>query len=115
MSEPPIPPPPRLHFELITLFPELFDSFLGASLLGKAIASGLVAVSRTNPRDSGIGRHRSVDDSPYGGGPGMVLRPEPLAAAIDDIEAARGPTHRVLLSPQGRLFTQALAAELATR
>ncbi len=105
----------RLHVELVTLFPELFDSFLSASLLGKAIAAGLVAVTRTNPREAGLGRHRSVDDSPYGGGPGMVLRPEPLATTIDEIEAARGPTHRVLLSPQGRLFDQALAAQLAAR
>ena len=106
---------PRLHIELCTLFPELFDSFLSASLLGKAIAAGLVAVTRSNPRDAGLGRHRSVDDAPYGGGPGMVLRPEPLATTIDEIEAARGPTHRVLLSPQGRLFDQALAGELAAR
>ena len=108
-------PAPGLHFELLTLFPELFDSFLTASLLGKAIDTGLLAVSRTNPRDHGLGRHRSVDDAPYGGGPGMVLRPEPLAAAIEAVEAARGPTHRVLLSPQGRLFSQAVAAELVTR
>ncbi len=105
----------RLHFELVTLFPELFDSFLSASLLGKAVEGGLIAVTRSNPRDNGLGRHRSVDDAPYGGGPGMVLRPEPLAATIEQIEAARGPTHRVLLSPQGRLFSQALAAEMVTR
>jgi tRNA (guanine37-N1)-methyltransferase len=105
---------PRLHFELLTLFPELFDSFLAASLLGKAIETGLLAVTRTNPRDHGLGRHRSVDDAPYGGGPGMVLRPEPLAASVEAVEAARGPTHRVLLSPQGRLFSQAVAAELVT-
>jgi tRNA (guanine37-N1)-methyltransferase len=117
MSEPgsPAPSGPRLHFEIVTLFPELFDSFLTTSLLGKAIESGLVAVTRTNPREQGLGRHRSVDDSPYGGGPGMVLRPEPLAAAIDQVETARGPAHRLLLSPQGRLFTQPLAAELSTR
>jgi tRNA (guanine37-N1)-methyltransferase len=104
---------PNLHFELVTLFPELFDSFLAASLLGKAITAGLVVVSRTNPRDFGLGRHHSVDDAPYGGGPGMVLRPEPLSAAIDQIEQARGPAHRLLLSPQGRLFDQAMAARLA--
>jgi tRNA (guanine37-N1)-methyltransferase len=113
MNEGPVAP--RLHFELVTLFPELFDSFLSASLLGKAIETGLVAVTRTNPREHGLGRHRSVDDSPYGGGPGMVLRPEPLAAAIDAIEAARGPTHRLLLSPQGRLFSQSVAADLVAR
>jgi tRNA (guanine37-N1)-methyltransferase len=103
---------PKLHFEILTLFPELFDSFLTASLLGKAIEAGLVAVTRTNPRDFGVGKHRSVDDSPYGGGPGMVMRPEPLAAAVEAVEAARGPCHRILLSPQGRLFDQPMAEAL---
>jgi tRNA (guanine37-N1)-methyltransferase len=112
----PVPPAaPLLDVELITLFPELFDSFLRASLLGKAIAGGLVRVHRTNPRDFAPGRHRQVDDSPYGGGPGMILRPEPVAAAIDAAEAARGRAHRLLLAPAGRLFDQALAAELAAR
>jgi tRNA (guanine37-N1)-methyltransferase len=117
MSEPEAPPAPTpaLAFELITLFPEFFDSVLGASLLGKAINAGLLQVNRTQLRDFGIGRHKSVDDSPYGGGPGMVLRPEPLAAAIESVEAARGPCHRILLSPQGRPFDQAIAADLAGR
>jgi tRNA (guanine37-N1)-methyltransferase len=104
-----------MQFEIITLFPELFDSFLSASLLGKAIESGVLEVFRTSPRDFGVGRHKSVDDSPYGGGPGMVLRPEPLAGAIEHAEAARGPCHRVLLSPQGRLFDQARARALAAQ
>src|SRR4051812_31975088 len=117
MSEPEAPPAPTpaLAFELITLFPEFFDSVLAASLLGKAINAGLLQVNRTQLRDFGIGRHKSVDDSPYGGGPGMVLRPEPLAAAIESVEAARGPCHRILLSPQGRPFDQAIAADLAGR
>lgn len=107
--------PARLAFEVVTLFPELFDSFLQTSLLGKAIAEGIIAVHRTNPRDFAPGRHRQVDDAPYGGGPGMVLRPEPVAAAIDDAEAHRGLTHRILLSPSGSLFTQVTAARLAAR
>jgi tRNA (guanine37-N1)-methyltransferase len=106
---------PLLEVEIVTLFPELFDSFLGASLLGKAIESGVIAVHRTNPRAFGVGRHQSVDDAPYGGGPGMVLRPDPLAAAIEDIERQRGRAHRVFFSPSGRLFAQPLAAELAAR
>lgn len=105
---------PRLHVELVTLFPDLFDSFLRTSLLGKAIEAGLVAVDRTSPRDFAPGRHKSVDDTPYGGGPGMIFRPDPLAAAIDHAET-RGPAHRVFLSPSGRLFTQAKAAELLQR
>src|SRR5688572_16745903 len=104
-----------LHVELVTLFPELFDSFLAASLLGKAIESGLVAVDRTNPRDYARGRHKNVDDTPYGGGPGMVMRPDPIAAAIDDVEARRGRAFRVFLSPSGTLFSQPLATELANR
>jgi tRNA (guanine37-N1)-methyltransferase len=109
------PSSPRLGIEIITLFPEVFDSFLQASLLGKALASGLIAVEKTNPRDFAPGRHRQVDDSPYGGGPGMILRPDPVAAAIDDAENRRGRAHRILLSPSGRLFDQKCAAELATR
>jgi tRNA (guanine37-N1)-methyltransferase len=108
-------PAPALHVELVTLFPELFDSFLSASLLGKAIEGGLVAVDRTNPRDFAKGRHKNVDDTSYGGGPGMVMRPEPIAAAIDDIEARRGRTFRVFLSPSGTLLSQPLATELGNR
>jgi tRNA (guanine37-N1)-methyltransferase len=104
-----------ITFEIVTLFPELFDGFLGTSLLGKAIEAGLVVVERTNPRDFAPGRHRSVDDTPYGGGPGMILRAEPIAAALDDIATRRGPAHRVLMTPQGRLFDQAKARELAGR
>jgi tRNA (guanine37-N1)-methyltransferase len=105
---------PLLHVELVTLFPELFDSFLSASLLGKAIEGGLVAVDRTNPRDFAA-KQRNVDDTPYGGGPGMVMRPDPIANAIDDIEARRGRAFRVFLSPSGTLFSQPLATELANR
>src|SRR5450631_4685772 len=106
---------PAIEFELVTLFPEIFDGFLGATLLGKAIAAGLVAAHRTSPRDFAPGRHRQVDDSPYGGGPGMILRPGPVADAIEAAEAERGRAHRVLLSPAGRLFDQALAKDLVGR
>jgi tRNA (guanine37-N1)-methyltransferase len=104
---------PAVTFELVTLFPEIFDGILGATLLGKAIASGLVAAHRTNPRDFAPGKHRQVDDTPYGGGPGMIMRVEPLAAALDAMEAARGLSHRILLTPQGRPFDQRRARELA--
>src|ERR1039458_9020560 len=106
---------PLLDVELLSLFPEIFASFLRTSLVGKAIESGIVRVVCTNPRDFASGRHRQVDDASYGGGPGMVLRPEPLAAAIESVEAVRGRAHRILLSPAGRLFDQALAQELAGR
>src|SRR6188508_8090 len=95
------PAAPLLTFELVTLFPELFDGFLRASLLGRAIAAGIIAVERTNPRDFAPGRHRSVDDTPCGGGPGMILAVPPMAAALDDLASRRGAAHKVLLSPRG--------------
>jgi tRNA (guanine37-N1)-methyltransferase len=78
-------PSPLITFELVTIFPEMFDSFLGASLLGKALARGLVAVHRTNPRDFVKGRRKTVDDAPYGGGPGMVMRPNIWGDALDEV------------------------------
>ena len=104
---------PFVTFEVVTLFREMFEGFLGQSLLGRAIAAGLVAVEWTNPRDFAPGRHRSVDDTPYGGGPGMVLRAEPFAAALEHIVAARGPAWKILLSPQGAPLTQAKVHALA--
>ncbi len=86
-------------FEVVTLFPELFDSFLRASLLGKAIERGLLTVHFTNPRDFATDKHKSVDDAPYGGGAGMVMRVEPLVAAIESVVAARGAAHRILFAP----------------
>jgi tRNA (guanine37-N1)-methyltransferase len=108
-------PPPLLTFEIVTLFPELFDGLLASTVIGKAIAAGVIAVHRTNPRDFAPGRYRQVDDTPYGGGPGMVMRVEPIAAALDAVAAARGPSHRVLLTPRGGLFDQAAARALAAR
>jgi len=107
--------PPRITFELVTLFPEMFDGLLATTVIGKAIGAGTVAVHRTNPRDFGLGNYRQVDDTPYGGGPGMIMRVEPIAAALDAIEAARGPSHRVLLTPRGRRFDQDGARSLAAR
>src|SRR4051794_12978087 len=106
---------PRLTFELVTLFPEMFDGLLATTVIGKALAAGTIAVHRTNPRDFGLGNYRQVDDTPYGGGPGMIMRIEPIAAALDAIAAARGPSHRVLLTPRGRRFDQAAARALAAQ
>ena len=107
--------PPAITFELVTLFPEMFDGLLATTVIGKAVAAGTVAVHRTNPRDFGLGNYRQVDDTPYGGGPGMIMRVEPIAAALDAIAAARGPSHRVLLTPRGRRFDQEAARALAAR
>lgn len=97
---------PLVTFELVTLFPELLDGFLRTSILGRAIAAGLIAVERTNPRDFAPGKHRSVDDTPCGGGPGMVLAAPPVVAALEDLTARRGPAHKILLTPRGRLLDQ---------
>src|SRR5215813_317422 len=102
-----------MQFEVVTIFPEMLRSFLEAGLLGKAIERGLVAVTTTDPRDFTTDRHRSVDDAPYGGGVGMVMRVEPLVAAVEAIVAARGPAHRVLLSPAGPPLVQARVRALA--
>lgn len=109
-----VPAPVRaVTFEIVSLFPRLFDGFLETSLFGKAMGDGLITVHRIDLRPFGLGKHQSVDDTPYGGGPGMVLRPEPIAAALEHIEATRGPSLRVLLTPSGRLLDQALVRELA--
>jgi tRNA (guanine37-N1)-methyltransferase len=109
------PGSPRITFEIVTLFPEMFDGLLATTVVGKAIAAGTVAVHRTNPRDFGLGNYRQVDDRPDGGGPGMIMRIEPIAAALEAIAAARGPSHRILLTPRGRRFDQDGARALAAR
>jgi tRNA (guanine37-N1)-methyltransferase len=101
---------------VLTLFPEMFPGPLGISLAGKALASGLWRLEARDIRDSANDRHRSVDDTPAGGGPGMVLRADVLAAAIDAADAAPGSPKgrpRLLMSPRGRPLTQSAVAELA--
>lgn len=99
---------------VVTLFPDWFRSLEALGLTGRALAEGRVRLNTFNPRDHAGGVHRSVDDRPYGGGPGMVMRPEPLAAAI---EQAVGDSGAVVsgLSPQGRPLDQHAVAELAAR
>ena len=97
---------------VLTLFPEMFPGPLGVSLAGKALALGLWRLEARDIRDSATDRHRSVDDTPAGGGPGMVLRADVLAAAIDAADAAPDRP-RLLMSPRGRPLTQSAVAELA--
>src|SRR3981189_3123214 len=98
---------------VLTLFPEMFPGPLGVSLAGRALASGLWALEARDIRDSATDRHRSVDDTPAGGGPGMVLRADVLAAAIDAANvAAKCP--RLLMSPRGRPLTQSRVADLVS-
>jgi tRNA (guanine37-N1)-methyltransferase len=98
---------------VLTLFPEMFPGPLGVSLAGKALASGLWALEARDIRASATDRHRSVDDTPAGGGPGMVLRADVLAAAVDAVNVSPDRP-RLLMSPRGRPLTQSRVVELAT-
>src|SRR6202035_4860428 len=97
---------------VLTLFPEMFPGPLGVSLAGKALTSGIWALEARDIRDSATDRHRSVDDTPAGGGPGMVLRADVLAAALAAVDIAEDRP-RLLMSPRGRPLTQPRVAELA--
>ncbi|MCZ8184165.1 MAG: tRNA (guanosine(37)-N1)-methyltransferase TrmD [Beijerinckiaceae bacterium] len=98
---------------VLTLMPDMFPGALGMSLAGDALQRGLWSLAVKDIRDHGIGRHRAVDDTPAGGGPGMVIRADVLAAAIDASVPAEDTRPRFLLSPRGRVLDQAFARELA--
>jgi tRNA (guanine37-N1)-methyltransferase len=102
-----------VHIDILTLFPEFFVSPLSQSILKRALAGGIIQVEYINLRDFAFDRHQVTDDRPFGGGPGMVLKIEPLAAAIQWARQRRPNLRVILLSPQGRLFKQPLAVELA--
>lgn len=105
-----------MRFEVVTLFPEMIRHALTFGVVGRAVERGQIAVGTEDPRAHTSDAYRTVDDRPYGGGPGMVLKPEPMAAAID-AAFARLPAGalRICLSAQGERFDQAIAAELAGR
>jgi tRNA (guanine37-N1)-methyltransferase len=99
-----------VRIDVVTIFPELFEPFLRLSIVGNAIDEGVVRIRAWDLRDWTGDRHRTVDDTPYGGGPGMIMKPEPLVAAIEALAGPKGPDRRarvVLLSPQGRRLDQA--------
>lgn len=103
-----------MHFIVLTLYPELFSSFLAGGLLNKAREEGRITVETVNFRDHGLGNHRSVDAPPYGGGAGMLLRPEPIIESLEECDA-RFPGQRlrkILISPQGMPYRQEKAREL---
>jgi tRNA (guanine37-N1)-methyltransferase len=105
-----------MHVAIVTLFPELFGPFLSTSFLGRAVAEGILHVHLEHLREHGIGKHRSVDDTPYGGGSGMLMRPDCTLAGIEAAELALGARvrpRRILLSPQGRRLDQATARRLS--
>src|SRR5438045_4242014 len=101
-----------MKIDVLTLFPEMFASPLDVSMVARARKAGLVELQIVNLRDWTHDRHKTVDDRPFGGGPGMVLKPEPLFEAVEAL--ARPGTRIILMSPSGRKFTQSIAQELAT-
>lgn len=104
-----------IRFDVLTLFPEIFDGYLGESILKLARQRGLVDVQRWNIRDwSGDAKHHKVDDRPFGGGPGMVLMPEPVVACVEAVQARAEPGHLVMLTPAGERLTQRMVEQLAT-
>jgi tRNA (guanine37-N1)-methyltransferase len=105
---------PPLRFDLLTLFPGLFDGFLTESIVKRAIDKQLIAVERWDIRDWAEGKHKQVDDRPFGGGPGMVLMAPPAVAAVEAVRAAASPAgHLIALTPQGRRLDQDRVRELA--
>jgi tRNA (guanine37-N1)-methyltransferase len=102
--------------DIVSLFPELFTPFLATSLVGRAVSSGIVKVRIKSPREFGVGRHLKVDDTPYGGGSGMVMRVDCLVACMEALDQDREGgvrAHRVLLTPQGRPLSQPMLRELS--
>jgi tRNA (guanine37-N1)-methyltransferase len=113
-----------MRVDVVTLFPELFQPFLALGMVGRAVSGGALRVRLKSPRDFGLGRHKSVDDTPYGGGSGMVMRVDCIVDCLEALDAApwpdeeaplQGRPHRVLLCPQGAPFHQRAAAALAGR
>ena len=104
-----------LEVHLLTLFPDAVEGYLQASILGRAQKAGVLRVHVLDFRRFAADRHRKVDDRPYGGGPGMVLKPEPIFEAVEWVEKEYGPCHRILLTPDGTPFTQSLARACAVQ
>ena len=102
-----------LEIDILTLFPAMLEGPLAQSIPGRIQEQGLATIRVHDLREWGLGRHRSVDDAPYGGGAGMILRPEPVAAALDAV--CRRESLVILLDPVGEVFSQGRAADLATR
>ena len=116
--------PFTVHFHVITLFPELFEAFQKESIIGRAIQDEKVSLDLVNLRDFGLGKHRQVDDTPYGGGEGMLMMCEPIFSAFEHVilqlqlrsqksKIRKGKTRRIFLTPQGEKFTQGTAERLS--
>ncbi len=104
-----------MEFHVITLFPEMFESTFRGGIIGRALEQAKITI-RTHPlRPFGLGNYKQVDDTPYGGGSGMVMRVEPLAAAIETVASANPGIRKILLTPQGEVMNQSMAREFANR
>lgn len=104
---------PTLHFDVFTLFPDVFEPYLQTSILLRAQEKGLIGVDLHNIRDWTTDRHHVTDDEPYGGGGGMVMKPEPVFTAVEGVLGSPPLCPVILLTPQGRIFTQSIAQELS--
>jgi tRNA (guanine37-N1)-methyltransferase len=103
-----------MHFDILTLFPDLFAGVFQESIIKRAREAGQVTIALHNIRDYATGRHRVTDDTPYGGGGGMIMKPEPIFAAVESVlEEETDSAPIILLTPKGRLFNQAVARELS--
>ncbi|MDL1955681.1 MAG: tRNA (guanosine(37)-N1)-methyltransferase TrmD [Candidatus Desulfofervidus auxilii] len=102
-------------FTVLTLFPDFFSTPLKTSIIGRAIQNKKIKVNLVNIRDFAIGKHKVTDDTPYGGGKGMVMKPEPIIKAIEDIKQKDNKAFIILLSPKGRKFTQEVAEEFSKK
>ena len=102
-----------MRFDVVTLFPQIFPGYLSQSLLGKAIEKGLVDIKTHDLRDWARDRHGQVDDRPFGGGPGMVIKVEPVVDCVEELQGQSEPARVVLLTPQGRTLNQAIVEELS--
>jgi tRNA (guanine37-N1)-methyltransferase len=102
-----------MRFDVLTLFPELFSSFLKETILGRAVKAGLVDIRLVNIRSFARGRHLVTDDRPFGGGEGMVMKPGPISRALESIDRTKDRSLVLLLTPQGRTFDQPLAWDLS--
>jgi len=100
-------------FGIITIFPDMVKSYLGCSILKRAIEKGIISVEVYNLRDYATDKHKTVDDYPYGGGPGMGMKPEPFYRAVEDLWPVRESRRIIMLSPRGRVFSQGIAREIA--
>ena len=103
-----------MEFTVLTLFPEFLDAFFSNGIIGRAVDRGVIQGNAVNIRDFSTDKHNTVDDRPYGGGSGMVMKPEPLEAAVESVKKNAPDARVILMSPQGEQFTQEKACELAS-